>query len=100
MEFLHEGSLSANLGETRAEELVDGLLDQLRRRGPLRRVLILPPDITRLHSWAGFLTCRLHEKLRGAATIAILPTIGTHAPMTAAEIERMFPGVPRQLFHV
>jgi nickel-dependent lactate racemase len=100
MEFLHEGSPKTVISEKHAEELLDSLLDQLRRRGPLRRVLILPPDITRLHSWAGFLTCRLHEKLRAAATVAILPTIGTHAPMTNAEIARMFPGIPGDLFHV
>jgi len=100
MEFLHEGSPKAVISENHAEELLDSLLDQLRRRGPLRRVLILPPDITRLHSWAGFLTCRLHEKLHANATVAILPTIGTHAPMTDAEIARMFPGIPRDFFHV
>src|SRR5438552_10315037 len=100
MEFLHEGSAQTIITEGRASELVDGLLAQLRQRGPLRRVLILPPDITRMHSWAGFLTCRLYEKLHPSATVAILPTIGTHAPMTEAEIKRMYPGIPAQVFHV
>src|SRR4051794_29792415 len=100
MEYLHEGSARTVVSEKRAEELIDSLLAQLRGRGPLDRVLILPPDITRMHSWAGFLTCRLYEKLQGNAALAILPTIGTHAPMTDAEIARMFPGIPRQLFHV
>jgi nickel-dependent lactate racemase len=99
MEFFHEGSAGTVISETRADELIDSLLDQLRQRGPWRRVLILPPDITRLHSWAGFLTCRLYEKLRDTATIAILPAIGTHAPMTDAELARMFPGIPKDLFH-
>jgi nickel-dependent lactate racemase len=99
MDFIREGSPSAVIDETRAGELIDGLLNRLRERGPLRRVLILPPDITRLHSWAGFLTCQLYERLRGSATVAILPAVGTHTPMTDAEIARMFPGVHRQLFH-
>ena len=40
-----------------------------------------------MHSWAGFLTCRLYEKLHDDATVAILPAIGTHAPMTDGEID-------------
>jgi nickel-dependent lactate racemase len=98
MEFLHEGSADAVIDEARAGALLDSLLAQLRQRGPLRRVLILPPDITRYHSWAGPLTGMLYERLK-SATVAILPTVGTHAPMTDAEIAKMFPGVPRELFH-
>lgn len=99
MEFLHEGSPDAVIDETRGRELVDSLLAQLRQRGPLRRVLILPPDVTRLHSWAGFLTCVLHERLRGAADVAILPATGTHVAMTGDELDHMFPGIPHALFH-
>lgn len=101
MEFFHEGSPNTVISEQRAGQLVDNLLSQLQSRGSLRRVLIIPPDITRLHSWAGFLTCQLWERLRDLdVAVAILPAIGTHAPMTDAEIARMFPGVPRGLFHV
>src|SRR5437763_1875022 len=101
MEFFHEGSADIVISETHAQDLLASLLEQLRARGPLHHVLILPPDITRMHSWAGFLTCRLWECLRGAgAEVAILPTTGTHAPMADEEIARMFPGVPRRLFHV
>jgi nickel-dependent lactate racemase len=100
MEWINEGSPSAVITEARAAELVDGWLAQLRAARPLKRVLILPPDITRNHSWAGYLTCLLYSRLKDDATIAILPAIGTHAPMTAAEIARMFPGVPRELFYV
>ena len=100
MEFLREGSPQAVLDEKRAAELVDSLLEQLRQRGPLHRVLLLPPVITRYHSWAGFLTGLLYDRLHRHATVAVLPAIGTHAPMTEAEIGRMFPGVPPQVFHV
>jgi nickel-dependent lactate racemase len=99
MEYIREGSPTAVIDERRAGELVDGLLQQLAQRGPLRRVLILPPDITRYHSWAGPLTCMLYERLKKDATVAILPTVGTHAPMSDAEIAKMFPGVPRGLFY-
>jgi nickel-dependent lactate racemase len=99
MEFLREGSAEAVLDAARTAELVEVLLEQLRQRGPLRRVLLLPPDITRLHSGAGLLTCLLHERLPGSE-VAILPATGTHTPMTGAERARLFPGVPQQLFHV
>jgi nickel-dependent lactate racemase len=99
MEFICQGSPSAVIDETDAGTLLDGLLDRLRQQRPLQRVLILPPDITRFHSWAGPLTVLLYQKLMTDATVAILPTVGTHASMTDAEIAKMFPGVPRQLFH-
>ena len=99
MEFFHEGSSDTVIDETRAGQLLDALLIQLRARGPLRRVLILPPDVTRYHSWAGPLTRLLYERLRDTAELAILPATGTHLAMTDDEIARMFPGVPRALFH-
>ena len=98
MEFLRQGSAQAALDES-AAALVEALLEQLRQRGPLRRVLLLPPDVTRLHSGAGLLTVLLHERLEGCE-VAILPTTGTHAPLSDAERQRMFPSVPPQLFHV
>src|SRR5436190_23581967 len=100
MEWINEGSSSTVISEARAEELVNGLFAKLRETRSLKRVLILPPDITRMHSWAGFLTCLLVKKLTGKAKLAILPAIGTHAPMSDTEIARMYPGVPRDLFHV
>jgi len=99
MEWIKEGSAETVITEAHAAELVDGLLDQLRQTRPLQRVLILPPDITRMHAWAGFLTGLLYERLKDCPRLAILPAIGTHFPMTDAEIARMFPGVPRNLFH-
>ena len=99
MEFLHAGSPQTIIDEAQAKQYVQSLLAQLRRRGPLRRVLILPPDMTRLHSWAGFLTCELHEQLHRDADITILPAVGTHLPMSGAELSHMFPGVPHSLFH-
>lgn len=100
MEFCHEGSPSAVIDESRAKVHVRDLLAQLGSRRPLKRVLILPPDMTRLHSWAGFLTCELYEQLHQHAEIAILPAVGTHLPMTADELSHMFPGVPHSVFHV
>ena len=66
---------------------VDKIRDCLERsiRGrKLGKVLLVPPDITRLNSGAGLITALLYEILRGAQ-VDILPALGTHAPMTRAE---------------
>ena len=98
MEYFYEGSAETVIDEARATELLEGMLDQL---GRLRRVLLLPPDITRYHSWAGELTVILHRLLasRGVA-VEIMPALGTHVAMTADEKAQMFPGVPDDCFRV
>ncbi len=72
-----------------AEALLAAALD---RMGPLRRVLLIPPDFTRFHSGAGELTGFVASHLRDAE-VDILPALGTHAPMTWEQCERMFPGI-------
>jgi nickel-dependent lactate racemase len=95
VEYFHEGGEEAEIDRRRAGELLDVMVDRL---GPLRRVLLLPPDFTRLHSGAGELTAMLYERLAGRAHVEIMPALGTHAPMTRQEIEAMFPEVPPGLF--
>jgi nickel-dependent lactate racemase len=78
-----------------------GILDQmLAALGPLRRVLLIPPDITRRASGTGVLTTLLYERLAQVAAVEILPALGTHAPLTAPEQAAMFPGVPATAFRV
>lgn len=97
MEYFAEGSTTSAIDEARAGKLLDGMLEQL---GPLRRVLILPPDYTRAHSWAGELTVMLYERLEGRAHVEIMPALGTHVPMSSAELDAMFPGIPHSAFRV
>ena len=56
----------------------------------LRRVLILPPDHTRLNSDAGELTRLLYELLSPTVAVDIMPTLGTHSPMTDKQLRMMF----------
>lgn len=59
--------------------------------GRPRRVLMLPPDATRLHSLAGPITAWLYPRLVAAGVdVTVMPTLGTHAPMTRAQCEMMF----------
>jgi len=61
-----------------------------------QRVLLVPPDHTRFHSGAGHITAFLYEHLTGKeCDVSVLPALGTHVPMTAAELTSMFgDGVP------
>jgi nickel-dependent lactate racemase len=69
----------------------------LKSFGERKRVLILPPDITRAHSGAGMITELLWERL-GERVTEILPALGTHVAMETGEINRMFGKVPHTLF--
>ncbi|MDR1779411.1 MAG: lactate racemase domain-containing protein [Tannerella sp.] len=81
------------------QELKQAVFTALDKLGERRRVLVIPPDFTRFHSRAGELTQYVYEYY-GDRLADILPALGTHFPMTAAEIEKMFPGVPQSLFRV
>lgn len=79
------------------QELETALLEILRPYGNCKRVLIIPPDQTRLHSRAGKIT-EIAWRFFGDAVKAIIPALGTHYPMTEDEIRRMFGTVPSSLF--
>ncbi|MBN1513593.1 MAG: DUF2088 domain-containing protein [Phycisphaerae bacterium] len=95
MDYFAEGSPEAVIDEGRAATLLHGILARLGRP---RRVLIVPPDITRLHSGAGMLTAILYHSLADTAEMEILPALGTHAAMTAEQQALMFPGLPADAF--
>jgi nickel-dependent lactate racemase len=78
-------------------ELAAGLREALEKLGPRHRVLLLPPDITRLMSKAGELACAAYEYY-GEAVADVMPTLGTHTPMSASEVRRMYPSIPLALF--
>ncbi len=80
------------------EELRAGLIGLLAAH-PAKKVLIVPPDYTRYHSKAGFLTnvCYHHYTDCGA-TVDILPALGTHVPMGEAEAADMFGDIPFSRF--
>lgn len=55
-----------------------------------KRVLLLPPDHTRLYSDAGFLTSYLYSKLKDTAHVDVMPALGTHAVMNEQQLRMMF----------
>ena len=80
-------------------QLQDLFESSLAKLGPRNRVLIVPPDHSRIHSRAGDLT-RYAWQHYGDAVRAILPALGTHAAMQPEQISRMFGAIPPQLFRV
>lgn len=80
-------------------EIKKALFETFDKLGPRKKVLAIPPDFTRFHSRAGELTQYAYEYY-GEYLTDILPALGTHFPMTDAEIEKMFPGVPLSLFRI
>ena len=94
--YLSVGSETAELSPA---DLKRGLFEALGALGERRKVLALPPDITRHHSRAGELT-RYAWQYYGQRLTDVLPALGTHVPMTDAEIEVMFGEMPRDLFRV
>lgn len=93
--YLSIGSAETDLSP---QDLREHLSAALGRLGARKRVIAVPPDATRSHSGAGLLT-RLAFDYYGEAFAAVLPALGTHTPMTAAQLDAMFPGVPHALFH-
>ena len=63
----------------------------------LRRVLLLPPDLTRAHSGAGPITELLYRELSAAgAHVEVIPTLGQHIPHTPEENRWMFGSIPEE----
>lgn len=79
------------LTNTRITEMLERSLDGLA----LKKVLILPPDFTRYHSGAGFITCEYRRMLRErGCRVDIMPALGTHEPVSRSQWEKLFPGIP------
>lgn len=56
----------------------------------LKKVLILPPDYTRMYSGAGRITQIYYDLLKDKCSVDIMPALGTHEPMTAEECRAFF----------
>ena len=70
-------------------ELLDALRESVAGK-ELRKVLLLPPDFTRMYSGAGRITAAYYEMLKDFCEVDILPALGTHEPMTEAECREFF----------
>jgi nickel-dependent lactate racemase len=96
MIYYKSGSENAILN---SRDLEAGINSALEKLGERKKVLVVPPDCTRFHSRAGELTSYIYRYYKNNLK-DILPALGTHSPMTEAQIDDMFKGVPKSLFRV
>ena len=94
--YLAKGSPSTEISSDDLRELFFGTLAKLGER---RSVLAVPPDQTRAASRAGDLTRWTYEYY-GDRLSAVLPALGTHTPMSAEQLTRMFGDLPQSLARV
>jgi nickel-dependent lactate racemase len=91
--FYAQGSPELELSVDVCRQALAEVLENFTDRG---RVLLVPPDYSRVDSQAGMLTCLLYDLL-GPRVTDVLPALGTHDVMTRTQIESMFPGLPLEL---
>ncbi|MCF8223973.1 MAG: lactate racemase domain-containing protein [Bacteroidales bacterium] len=95
MLYYEKGSTELSLTDKQIKEAVTSSIEAT---GKSNKILVIPPDITRLHSGAGRITEMIWEEYRDKVS-HVLPALGTHAPMTAKEKTRMFGTVPHDIIH-
>jgi nickel-dependent lactate racemase len=90
------------LSRSEVDELALRLLAEARSRikKDLRRVLLLPPDLTRAHSGAGKITETLYRALADECDVHVIPTLGQHVPHTAEQNRWMFGEIPNNRIHI
>ena len=99
--LLHaEGSPASVLSDAHIAAQLTRVLADL---GPREKVLLIPPDFTRFHSKGGVLTQAAFRHYGAEAVPDIMPALGTHAPMTDAQLAEMFDAggvIPKDRFRV
>lgn len=92
-----EASLYAPKNEGVSDEQIRELLVELAAEKTVRKVLLIPPDITRLNSYAGPITCMLYEIFaKHGVRVDVLPALGSHQPMNTRELDVMYPSIPKE----
>jgi nickel-dependent lactate racemase len=94
--YCDTGSAESDLS---LQQLHDLLVESLAKLGKRNRVLVVPPDQSRVHSRAGDLT-RYAWEYFGDQLQSVLPALGTHAAMDPEQLARMFGAMPIELFRV
>ena len=97
--FAEKSSLTNAVTDAELQQLVIATVEKTGKTSG--RMLLLPPDHTRLNSRAGRITEILWEKYSADWQIDIMPALGTHSPMGDAQLELMFGNkIPKSAFRV
>ncbi|MBQ9510715.1 MAG: DUF2088 domain-containing protein [Clostridia bacterium] len=73
-----------------SEEELRAILEKSLDGKHPKKVLLLPPDYTRLYSGAGMITRIYYDILSEYAEVDVMPALGTHEAMTESEIRAFF----------
>ncbi len=96
MLYYARGSKTDIITPQEVKDILNKVFDGM---GVKNRVLALPPDHTRLNSFAGPITEMIYGYF-GDKLTDIMPALGTHAPMTDEQLDMMFGSIPHSLFRV
>jgi nickel-dependent lactate racemase len=90
------------LSRAEVDSLALRLLEEARERigKKLRKVLLLPPDLTRAHSGSGKITETLYKALAPHCDVHVIPTLGQHVPHTVEQNHWVFGSIPNESIHV
>jgi len=85
------GGVARTISMDELREIVDEIATTEIVATGAERVLLVPPDVTRLRSRAGEITGFLFEHLTAAGCeVAVLPALGTHVAMTPRQAGLLF----------
>jgi nickel-dependent lactate racemase len=86
---------TAKTSEGLSNEEIARLLERSLEGRELKNVLIIPPDFTRFHSNAGYITQVYYRVLteRGVK-VDVMPALGTHVPVSEVQWKTMFGDIP------
>ena len=97
--FVQKGAPDCAISDEELRTLVHQTIEKSGKTP--KKMLLLPPDHTRLNSRAGRITEMIYEDYHGQCEIDIMPALGTHSPMTDAQLEMMFgKAIPKSVFKV
>jgi nickel-dependent lactate racemase len=88
-------SIQSAKGKPVSDETLKEALKKSIEGRKLKKILILPPDMTRIHSYAGKITALYYSLLKDTCQVDIMPALGTHEAMTREECLEFFgDGIP------
>ena len=97
--YTQMGGSNVAVSDEQLKELVLTAIEKSNKN--IKRMLLLPPDHTRLNSCAGRITEIIYEKYADKCHIDIMPALGTHSAMGDAQLEMMFgKNIPKSAFIV
>ncbi|MDO5022906.1 MAG: lactate racemase domain-containing protein [Eubacteriales bacterium] len=98
MPKLLEGSFVSKQASGFSDEEIKQIIDKAVEtiKGKVKKILLVPPDFTRLHSQAGVISRLIYLQLKDTVQVDVLPALGTHVKMTEQDWNTMYSPIPYQ----